>query len=360
MLPYARMRAPTLAASLAVALAVALPHPAEACAPAPPPGVTVQIADEAAIIVWNAAAHHEDFIRRASFRTAGKDFGFLVPTPDKPELAEVPDEVFDRLESATRSEVIHQTQVGGVELTSFCLGYFMLRSKSEATAPAPVRVIDTQRVAGYDAVVLEADSAGALVAWLKEHGYAERAELSAWLAPYVAAKWKITAFKIAATGATQAVDTTAVRMSFTTERPFFPYREPSDQRETSQASHADRLLRVFFFGAGRVEGTIGGAAGSRWPGRTIWSNHFDAVHAGSLPFTIPEGAWLTLFEDRASPRPGIDDLFFSPASDRAPVKPPPIVIVQQQKMPLPIDMMLGSLLVAAFILRKLRRYFRRK
>jgi Uncharacterized protein conserved in bacteria (DUF2330) len=343
------MRAPCIAAGLALTV---LARPAGACAPAPPPGVQVQIAEESAIVIWDAKAHREDFIRRASFHTTGKDFGFLVPTPEKPELAEVPDSVFDLLEAATKPEVIRHTQVGGMELTFACAA--LMRGAAQSASAPPVRVVDTQRVAGYDAAVLEADSAGALAAWLQAHGYADRPELAAWLAPYVAARWKITAFKIASDRATQVVETGAVRMSFTTDRPFFPYSEPSDQRANAPASDHDRLLRIFFFGGERVDGSIG-AAGSRWPGNTIWSDHFDAGNAGVLPFALPQGAWLTMFEDRASPRPGTDDLFFAPAHDLTPVKPPPLVWTHQEKMKVPVDLIAGSLLVAAFVLRRLRR-----
>src|SRR5262249_32729237 len=147
-----RMRLPALALALALA---AFARPAPACAPAPAPGVTVEIAEESAIIVWDAKASREHFIRRASFHTTGKDFGFLVPTPDKPELAEVPARVFHQLEAATAPEVIRQTKVGGFEPTLLCGMFFLLRSAAP-TGMAPVRVLDEQRVAGYDAVVLEA------------------------------------------------------------------------------------------------------------------------------------------------------------------------------------------------------------
>ena len=347
------MRLPAVALALAMA---AFARPAPACAPAPPPGVRVDIAEESAIIVWDAKASREHFIRRASFRTTGKDFGFLVPTPDKPELAEVPDRVFDQLEAATAPEVIRQTQVGGFEPTLLCGALFLMRSAEQvpASAVAPVRVLGEQRVAGYDAVVLEADSAGALAGWLKEHGYAERPELAAWLAPYVAAKWKLTAFKIASGKEGEAVATSAVRMSFATARPFFPYREPSDQRENlpASASLRPRLLRVFFIGTERVDGAIG-EAGAPWPGRAIWSDHFDVERAGGLPFSVPEGAWLTMFEDRASPRPGTDDLFFASAKIRTPVKPAPIVHVHQQKTPIPVDVVVGALVGLVLLRRRM-------
>lgn len=322
-------------------------RPADACAPAPPDGVEVRIAEEAAIIVWDAKTHREDFIRRASFRTTGRDFGFLVPTPAKPELSEAPADLFDRFEAATRPEVVVTHDFTGVEPTLLCAFMFLLRgaqSGAPASVEAPVRVLDEKRVAGYDAVVLEADSAGALADWLKQHGYADRPALATWLAPYVAQRWKLTAFKIAYEGGKPAVTTAAVRMSFTTERPFFPYREPADQRENVQANlpaaESERLLRVFFLGAERVEGAIGEAKAA-WPGKAIWSDRFEATHlaADTLPFALPASPWLTMFEDRATPRPGTDDLFFAPAADQAPVKPTPVVWAQGSKVPLPLDVL---------------------
>lgn len=348
---------------LTLATLLALPRPSEACAPAPPEGMRVHIASESAIIVWDEAARREHFIRRASFRAAGPapDFGFLVPTPSKPELGEVPDEAFYRLEDATRPVIEHRQVLAGVEPTALCLMTLgAKRETASAVASAPVRVLEEKRVAGYDAVVLEADDPKALADWLKDHGYAASPVLTAWLTPYVASKWKLTAFKIAA-GA--AVGTSAVRMTFSTERPFYPYREPTDQRENLPAdAPAERLLRVFFIGPSRVEGTIGSAAGlpgsakRPWPGKATWSDHLDSAKLpGPLPFSVPPGAFLTAFEDKSSPRPGTDDLFFSPAADQRPLRPPPIVFNHENKVPLPLDVLGGGALVMALWLRHRRK-----
>ena len=62
--------------------------PILACAVVPPVNQPVAIANESAIIIWDSANKTEHFIRRASFQTMAKDFGFLVPTPAQPELAE--------------------------------------------------------------------------------------------------------------------------------------------------------------------------------------------------------------------------------------------------------------------------------
>lgn len=104
---------------------------------------------------------------------------------------------------------------------------------SSVEASPVVRVLDEQRVAGFDAVVLSADDPAALALWLKDRGFAQGPALTEWLAPYVSKRWILTAFKDRerkpAPGAeTRVIGTSAVRMTFKTDRPFYPYREPRD------------------------------------------------------------------------------------------------------------------------------------
>src|SRR5262249_17721034 len=61
----------------------------------------VAIDQEEALIVWDAKKKVQPFVRRASFRTRAKDFGFLVPTPSRPTLAAAPDKVFEALADIT-------------------------------------------------------------------------------------------------------------------------------------------------------------------------------------------------------------------------------------------------------------------
>src|ERR1022692_3600634 len=90
-----------------------------------------------------------------------------------------------------------------------------------------VRVLGEQDVGGFKSAILEADNTEDLSNWLKDNGYSSDPELQSWLVPYIANKWKITAFKIAQDPTTGKPATTRpVRMSFATDKPFFPYREP--------------------------------------------------------------------------------------------------------------------------------------
>jgi hypothetical protein len=319
-----------LHAALVVLAAVlfVVPAPAVGCAAAPPRNQSVEIASESAIIVWDEDAKTQHFIRRASFQTDASDFGFLVPTPTQPTLAEADNEAFDTLAQITAPEVVKQPRPS----SSGCdIGCAAPKGAAEPGAVAdkaePVRVLDEQRVAGYDAAVLEADDANALNSWLTEHGYEFPPALTQWADHYIKAKWKITAFKIAKrTKDEKAVGTSAVRMTFKTDHPFFPYREPQVQAADKRYG---RLLRVFFIGKGKMIGRLGDKAGA-WPSSIAWADQLKAADREGLlkllklPDDTPPASWyLTEFEDHSSPRPGIADVYFEPADDQTPVKRPP-------------------------------------
>jgi hypothetical protein len=257
----------------------------------------VRLASESAIIVWDAAGKTQHFIRRARFETKAHDFGFLVPTPTRPELAESSDRAFDLLQRLTVRRVKKKAPA---------------RSKG-AVPPPRVEVLETKRVAGLDAAVLKANDAAALTAWLKKNGYPSRPAFTEWLKPYVARGWIVTAFKIVKGARGDQVGTRAVRMSFKTDRPFFPYREPADTgREEGR-----RLLRIYYVGEGRSEGVLG--EGGKWPGRVRGTRKLseaqqkEVLDLLKLPAaTLKPGAWVTRFEDLSKTRPGNQDVYFRP------------------------------------------------
>ena len=295
--------------------------PARACAPAWPRGERVRIATESALIVWDEQTKTQHFIRRASFETRLPYFGFLVPTPTQPQLAEAPDDLFQHLEQWTKPET--KTELVFEEVPIGC-GLGSARKKSEG-----VTVLARQHVAGYDAAVLKADEAKALQNWLEKHGYDARPQLTDWLEPYIKAGWIITAFQIAKTDKEQdGLSTQAVRMSFQADKPFFPYREPTDLYQN--AKPAERLLRLFVLSGQRMQAQLGEAE-KQWPGQAVWANPLATDQrqtiAGLLDrqqIPVPEGTWLTVFDDSSSQRPGNADLFFSPSPDQSRLQRKPI------------------------------------
>jgi hypothetical protein len=117
-----------------------------------------------------------------------------------------------------------------------------------------VEVVAVARVAGLDATVLRASDATALARWLQGRGFASRQGLTDWLARYVAGGWYVTAFRYNG-GRQVQFGSRAVRLSFSADRPFYPYAEPGDQTQSEP-----RTLRVTVVSDARMEGEIDGHA----------------------------------------------------------------------------------------------------
>ena len=315
-------------------LFVALPSPslAPACCPAPHLGKPVVNADQTVIILWDPATKTEHFIRQASFKSEGDDFGFLVPTPTQPELNESGDhQTFEFLRKLTEPEVQKvKAPSGGPGCT--CAMAAPKAAAGRANLPE-VRVLEEKTVAGFNAVVLEADSADALVNWLKEHEYAYSPEVQAWVKPYVDAGWKITALKVAKAKdeqAEQTVNAAALRMTFKTDRPLFPYREPDSKTAAESLGARNRLLRIYFLADARYRGEL--TRDDPWTGSVAWAgalsedNRKRALDLLKLPETTgPQEWWLTEFEDNWPYRVAPADVYFSRDEDQSPVKRPPII-----------------------------------
>ncbi len=285
-----------------------------ACAPAPHEGELVHVAEESAIILWDAASKTQHFIRSAAFQTEAKDFGFLVPTPSVPELAEADDRAFQLLDRLTDPPELRAPATAS------------LKAEMPKSVEPKVVVVATAKVAGMDAAVLAANDAGALDRWLKEHGYASSLPLMEWAKAYIDRNWYITAFKISA-GPERArrLEAGAVRMSFRTEQPFFPYREPQQPARPTVPPTA-RLLKVYFIGDARYDGVLETSAA--WPGRPAWSGTLAPEQRTELMTLLrmpadaaPAATRLTLFRDFSDPRPGSADLNFVKAADQGEIRP---------------------------------------
>ena len=140
-------------------LVVKLPaDPADACCPASHYQLAVANADQTVIIIWDAATQTQHFIRQASFKSEGDDFGFLIPSPSEPELSESGDEAFPYLYRLTAPEVKKAPWSAGIGCG--CTAAPNLR---EGYGAPPVTVLQEKTVAGFKAAVLQTASSMALV-----------------------------------------------------------------------------------------------------------------------------------------------------------------------------------------------------
>jgi hypothetical protein len=358
-----------LYAGIAVLAAATQVLPALACMPMTDEA-PVSVVDESAVIVWDAVSKQEQFIRTASFRSKAHDIGFLVPTPNTPDLEEADRRAFDILVKALEPQVEDRTKCvirwdpilfRQVEHTFNAAGNVM-------TDDGGVQVLQYQSVAGYDATTLKANDGAGLSRWLKRNGYVAGKGSKEWFDFYIKKKWVITAFKIRKQDVhSQTFSSSLVRMSFRTEKPFFPYREPESQR-TGKASKTPRSLRVFFIGDQRVAGALGAMEKTAWPGEAKWSdtlaNHLTdeertrlAKYLALSPYELQASARMTSFDDYSSPRPGYGDLFFSPSNQQDTIVPPPIIIWKTHEIWVPMDLlfMLWMLAIIAYVVWRARK-----
>jgi hypothetical protein len=336
------------------------PSVGQGCCPVHRSGRPVVNADQTVILIWDPSTKTEHFIRQASFKSEADDFGFLIPSPNRPELEESANGAFDHLRKLTEPERKKERRPSP-GLGCGCGGD--LGSKDKITG-ARVRVLEEKLVAGFNAVVLETDSAGALVNWLKTNGYVFSPEVEAWAKPYVQAGWKITALKVAKDAEhkeQKTVAASALRMSFKTDKPLFPYREPDYGQSARNLGVARRLLRIYFIADARYQGEL--TPNDPWTGRVAWAGKVtpgDRAKALELlkltENSVPAEWWLTEFEDRWEYKVAPADVYFAPDTDQSEVRRPPII--EYVSLPFPTDVMtyaLGAVMILPPLLRRVRR-----
>lgn len=354
------MKSIILSATLAtILLAASL----QACCGVARSGKPIMNADQTVIILWDAAQQKQHFIRKASFATEEQDFGFIIPSPSEPELSESGNEAFDTLKKLTEPEIIYKAHAGG----GMGCGCSEAKSVMLATAGS-VTVLQEKEVAGFQAVVLEAKSSSALTTWLKDHDYAYTAELAAWAQPYVDQGWKFTALKVAVKVKAEVnkklVEATALRMSFKTEKPLFPYREPAYGDMGTKLNQKQRLLRIYVLADTSFHGNYDDKVqGHGWSGRVAWAGPMKpeartkVLEQLKLPAeTGPAQFYLTEYEDNWPYTLAPGDVYFTKDAVPNTVKRP---MIELSAADVPGDatilVMAGVLFVPPLFLRGRRR-----
>lgn len=261
-------------------------------------------ADQSVIMIWDRERKMQHFIRQANFKTDAPDVGFVVPSPSRPQLEESGNKAFASLKEITAPYVVKP---------SFSIG---CSAGSGVAVKSSVRVVEEKRVAGYDATVLTAKSGKDLVGWLEKNGYPYSPEMAEWAGPYLGGDWHFTVLKVAKGKlAAKEIKTSALRISFRTERPLFPYREPASAAAKEKLDVSSRLLRIYFIADARYRGQIDG--GRKWSGKAVWSNDITRYRERllrelKLPESMgPQKWWLTEFEDHWPYEKAAGDVYFT-------------------------------------------------
>jgi len=264
-------------------------------------GPPVWMTNEAAIIVWDSAKKVQHFIREASFDTQAKDFGFIVPLPSVPDFAVADRNAFSRLESL--KPVPASADAIPAAGTSNAAG-------------GSVEILKEERVGDYQATVLRATDAEAMSDWLQKNQFKSRPQMTEWLGYYTKKGWVFAALKYVATPET-TTHTKAVRISFKTDQPHYPYKMPSDAFKPGWV----RPLKLYFVADSRIKAKLADG-GSQWSGREVWSGalpegqYADFARELALqPSDLPASATVTIFENGEDESKYDEDLVFVAATN---------------------------------------------
>lgn len=291
---------------------------------------------ETAVVVWDAASKTETLVLSASLPAGGV---LLVPTPAAPKVVPGDQAAVDALSKLTAPRTVVQTKTVTPEFGWPRLDFGGMGSappavdagaKTAAPPPPPAPEVVTVPLGEPDKVA----------EWMKKGGYEDRPALKDWLKGYADKKWTVTAIK-PADPTTGMVPPT--KLTFVTDKPVFPYREPAEAAGADAAANKTRTLRVFVVSDGRADGTVGDTAA--WPAKTVFANKLDAAATAAKLDAAAAGAvakdakapaggwWVTEFEDSSAPRPATDDIAFKAAADQKPVERTPNEVYLVTEMP---------------------------
>lgn len=269
---------------------------------------------EQVLIIYDAAKEKQHFIREVTFLESKETFGFVVPTPSRPEVAKVDKTPFEAL----RTEFPFHSGLGLIGHGGRGFG----GGTDEATARS-VKVLDVSKVGRFTAFVLAADDSAALAKWLKDNGLQSTPDGDAWLDHYVRMQFFYVALRYdppakSEASADRGVATETIRISFTTPAPYYPYLEPG---RASQAP-GDRLLDLWLV-SNEPMTPVALASNGKTP---TWVRPLKAGQAASdararleraldqsLHALLPEAALsVQTFQDQKVSRVGFGDILFVP------------------------------------------------
>ena len=280
------------------------------------------LAREKVLIIHDAARGQQHFIREVAFRRADQPFGFVVPTPTRPEVAKVDRNPFTRL----RARFPFATPKSPAPGFGSSFGSRGLRTNSGG-----VEVLAVDEVGSFTAFTLAATDAGALATWLADNQLSSTPATDLWLAHYVRMGFYYVAMRYdppanARVGVNAPIVAETVRISFASPVAYYPYFEPAPEHP----EQSERLLELWYVGTEAVVPVARHAdpdqpeSPPRWvrplasgKDRGDARGELEAAMYDDLEPLLPKGELLVqTFQDQKLRRSGYQDILFAFAAAR--------------------------------------------
>lgn len=271
------------------------------------------LAREKVLLIHDAARGQQHFIREVAFRRAAVPFGFVVPTPTRPTVAEVENNPFTKLRERFPFKPVPRDTLG-----NFGTGRPYGGSGGSWEG---VEVLSVEKIGSFTAFVLAATDAKALTGWLQENQLTSTPETKQWLDHYVRMSFYYVAMRYdppaSANPDDAAIAAETIRISFATPIAYYPYFEP----EPAQVPSSPRLLELWYVGCDPVipVARVEGDAGPGWkrplmPGKDYEQTrkHVEAALYDELEQLLPTGDLVVqTFQDQKRQRSGYHDILFA-------------------------------------------------
>jgi len=119
--------------------------------------------EQKAVIYYDEKTGMETLVASTTFRGEAKDFGWIIPTPSKPEVTAVKDDIFTALDALTQPKYDYPAPV----MPLYSLSGLSVSERAVDT----VKVLETKNVDVYTTTIVEANDKESLLKWLEENNY---------------------------------------------------------------------------------------------------------------------------------------------------------------------------------------------
>lgn len=305
------------------------------------------IQSERVILKWDPATKIEEFTREVEFRSNNNRFGFIVPTPTQATAQDVSGNPIEHLETHLAKErattirsanrpwslsPLHNTRhskPSNVWDEDFSKP---LASADGGSSLSPRDILQIQTLAEFTVFTVHTENKLGFQNWLSQNGFGNDPLLQDWYEPYIDRGYYFSVFVYRPSG--QSFRTKWVKLSFKSDAPYYPYKEPN--RKLSYERDPNRLLRLYLISdrayrptSDSIQITDREDSESLHHMRTpSYSQKISKVpffrpysdekqkwiREASIPYSAPaskEKHWLTVFSDWGDYRPA-EDLTFGP------------------------------------------------
>jgi hypothetical protein len=255
------------------------------------------VSGEIALVTWDGTTETIDMVLK--LKGSAVDAGWIMPTPRGTAVSLGDKAVFPKLVAAVAPRVEKRYSW----FPSFGMG--SSAGADRAMPGAGAVQVSVSQVGPFTVSTLSSNDPEAVNAWLTDHGYPTRPELTATFGVYLAKGWTIQAVKLTSPGGQLAGDLDPLRMTFSASTPVYPILLSKHARDT-------QAVTLYLVSAHRLE--VATPASTYAYTTPLFAGRVPASTLGLAPLD-GDAVYLTAFTEILVPDQITGDYTFRRAAD---------------------------------------------